>query len=534
MPANKGARVRTPATQVQNSAPANGLEIGQTQHSGAGPGTPVPQPQDEEFVHQMTPADQLARDASGRPRAAAQGIAGQQAAGNAGLNSLQNQILGSTTPGNSVAQNLAKAGPVGSAYPINAPLSQSGVRPVSGVPNAPAGAMPTGVYNRPAPNALAAGVGQGSIDEVDAALTGYDPRFNVPGNVQRGALPGTGTTGALPGTVQGGALPGNAQMGALPGATDRGLQTSALDRVLGFNANTASLAEAQLADAGQMNLSNSLAMARSARGGPAAQAQALRMAQAEGAATMSQQARDLAMLRAKEEDTAKARELEALGLGGELSSSIRGSDVLERQQNVGAITDALNADVTQRGQTVQSLDNALNAGVTQRGQTIESLMNERNAGVTERGQTVSSLDNALNAGVTQRGQTIDANQSMSRNELDALLGRSGLAQSERQAGVQERGQTLDAVLGTENTKVARDQIAASSLTDAEKTEAQVLIARAQLGYQLTPEEQVRTSVMMQKMINEGNDPTALQYIFGGVQAAASTAQAAAAVGGAGA
>lgn len=412
------------------------------------------------------------------------------------------------------------------------------------------------------------GVGSRGIAQVDAALTGYNPNFPIqgggtmaaaPGTQSLGALPGTGSMGPLPGTVSGGALPGTerlgalpgtVQQGALPGATDRNLQLGTLDRILGYNPETASRAEALLGDATQNNLSSSLALARSARGGPAAVAQAMRGAQAEGAATMSQSARDLAALRAQEEDTAKGRELSALGLGNEAATGIRASDVGERGQNVEASTAALNAGVAQRGQTVtaqsaelqalaqqrgqtvESLMNELNAATTQRGQTIGAQETERNAGVSERGQTIEGQVANLNAGVNQRGQTIeqqvaernagvsergqtlDAQEAQKRAELDAILGRSGLAQSERNASVTERGQTLDATMQAEQIKTARDTIAASSLTDAEKIASTELLGKVQAGYMPTQAEKIELMRLADKL----GEPSLFQSVMGGLQA----------------
>jgi hypothetical protein len=386
-----------------------------------------------------------------------------------------------------------------------------------------------------------------------AAAPGQVSMGALPGREAIQPLPGTGKLGALPGTVRQGALPGQVNMGALPGQTDRSLQTAALDRVLGYDANTASKAEAQLADAQQMNLSNSLALARSARGGPAAQAQALRGAQAEGAATMSQSARDLATLRAQEEDTAKARELQALGLGGQLSGDIRTGDIGERGQNVGALETALNAGTTQRGQTIGAITADQASQASQRGQTIEALLGERNAGVSERGQTigaqtaalnagvsqrgqdVGALEAALNAGVTQRGQTVEqqiaernagvtergqtttAGTAANQQQLDAILGRGQLAQTERNAGVTERGQNINAMTAQEQMSVQRDIAASTNLTDQERIAATTAIARAQMGYQLTPQEQID----LENARIKAGEPSGLQQLSAGIQSVTS-------------
>lgn len=410
-----------------------------------------------------------------------------------------------------------------------------------------------------------------SIGTVAGSLNNFRPApaapptgamASAPGQVSMGALPGreaiqplpgTGRMGALPGTVGQGALPGTVSMGTLPGQTDRSLQTAALDRVLGFDANTASKAEAQLADAQQMNLSNSLALARSARGGPAAQAQALRAAQGEGAATMSQTSRDLATLRAQEEDTAKSRELQALGLGGQLSGDIRTGDIGERGQNVGALEASLAAGTAQRGQTIGAVTADQASLASQRGQTIDALLGERNAGVAERGQTVGAqtaalnagvsqrgqdvgaLEAALTAGVTQRGQTVEqqiaertagvaergqtttAGTAANQQKLDAILGTGQLAQTERNAGVTERGQNINAMTSQEQIAAQRDIANNSNLTEQQKIAANTAIQKAALGYQLTPAEQIA----LENARIKAGQPSGLQKLAAGAQAVGS-------------
>lgn len=407
------------------------------------------------FVADMSPADKLVMAASGHPTAVAQGIQGVQNAGNAAaqgnLDAFNATLM--AQPGQSPVQALHGAGPVGNTGFANmAPATTvhaTGAPMLGGKPAAPV----QGLYAQPGQTPLSAGQGQGALDQAGAALGAYTGQF---------AVPGTGQMGAAPGTVH---------LGALPGATDRSLQASQLDRVLGFNPATASAAEAQLQAAGVTNLGQSLALARSARGGPAAQAAALRQAQGEGAATMSQQARDMALLRAKEEDTAKERELTALGLGNDVTGAMR------------------TADVTERGNDVAATVAELNAGSQQRGQDTDRAVAERNAGVTERGQTAT------------------ANAAMSRDKLDALLGVQQGAVVGRQAAVNERGQTIDATtgmaLGTEGIQQARDAVSAGALTSAEQTEANILITQAELGYQLTPEQQT-TLLRLKDKLSETN------------------------------
>lgn len=391
-------------------------QIGQTRHDTEGPGNPIAQPAEGQEKLEADPNDQLVLNTFGtregpgsHPMQTAQQIAARQTAANKQLDAL----TGAITAGPAMAQQTA-------APAVRPPaVSGIGARQVSGLPAGPAISAPVGQFpGAPVPagapgGALAIGAGQRSIDEVDAALAGLNPN-----------------AAAVAGTA-------------------RAPQLTALDRMLGFDPSTSSAAQAQLADATQANLSNSLALARSARGGPGAQAAAMRRAQAEGAATMSQQARDLATLRAQEEDTRKGRELQALGLGGELAGQLRGADI------------------------------------------------------------------------TERGQDLSTSQANAQRALDATIARGGLAQSERQAGVAERAQTIQGALGAANIQQQRDALAASSLSDAEKLEAQILMTQASLGYQLTPEQQMKLAKMQAK----AGEPTTGQYILGGIQAGASLADA---------
>lgn len=426
------------------------------------------------FVADMSPADKLVMQGSGQATAVAQGIQGMNTAGNTALTGLQGQLA--ATPGQTPIQNLQNAPATNPALYTagalqgRAPVAATGAPTLGGK----AAQLPQGLYTQPGLTPLSAGQGQAGLDAVDARLAGYDPNFAVP----TAGVPGAGANVV--------------HLGALPGATDRTLQTSQLDRVLGYNPATASAAEAQLQNAGVTNLGQSLALARSARGGPAAQAQAMRNAQAEGAATMSQQARDMAVLRAKEEDTAKERELTALGLGNDVTGAIRSSDVTERGNDVAA-------------QVAE-----LNAGSTQRGQTLEQQNAERAAGVTE------------------RGQTLTANQAMSKAQLDALIAQQQGAISGRNAAVTERGQTLQTDLGAEGIKQARDAVTASSLTEAEKTEAQIIMTQAQLGYDLTPEQQA-TMLKLRDKLSETNSSASPfeQFVNKWVKPAVETVQPAA-------
>lgn len=178
-----------------------------------------------------------------------------------------------------------------------------------------------------------------------------------------------------------------------PNPADRNLQLSELERIQQFMSGPRagrdvmgevdqflatphgpSAAELELKQAQDDSMSDALSLARGVRGGAGATNRALRVAMAENAATQSSGARDLALLRAKEEEARRAETLNALGLkgnlagglddgtlralglGGELASNVRGQGVQERGQTLqagtGLLSDVLGSSTNVAGTAI--------------------------------------------------------------------------------------------------------------------------------------------------------------------------------------
>ncbi len=128
-----------------------------------------------------------------------------------------------------------------------------------------------------------------------------------------------------------------------------------------------SAAELQLKQGAQGNMSDALALARSGRARDAGSlARNLNVAQAQNAATGVDTARDTAALRAKETTDAKAQQLQALGLKGNLAQGLD-QGTLSALGLQGDLSNQMrNANVTERGQSLgfDQAQNATGAGLT--------------------------------------------------------------------------------------------------------------------------------------------------------------------------
>lgn len=168
----------------------------------------------------------------------------------------------------------------------------------------------------------------------------------------------------------------------MPGVdpTDKALQLSELDRIRqfqnqpqrqedvisqlqGFLGQPAgpSAAEQQLTRAQDQSMSDALSLARSARGGPGAQARAMRVAQAENAATQATAGRDVAELRAKEEAARRGESLQALNQMGGLAGGIDANTLQALGLSSGAASDIRGQGLEARGQDVTGRGQTLNA-----------------------------------------------------------------------------------------------------------------------------------------------------------------------------
>lgn len=128
-----------------------------------------------------------------------------------------------------------------------------------------------------------------------------------------------------------------------------------------------SQAEQMLGQAADMSAADALSLARSGRGGPGAQARAMRGAQAQQAATGVDTASSLAQLRAGEEQADLQRQLQAAGLGAQLSGGIDQS-VLAGLGQQGALAQGVDQGALQALAQATGVDvSQLQAGLQQYG-----------------------------------------------------------------------------------------------------------------------------------------------------------------------
>lgn len=156
-----------------------------------------------------------------------------------------------------------------------------------------------------------------------------------------------------------------------PNPADRDLQMTELERIQQFlngpreqrnvlsdvdaflaQPQGPSAAEIQLTQAQDDAMSDALSLARSARGGAGAVNRAMRVAQAENAANQATGARDLALLRAKEEEANRAQILQGLGLKGELAGGLDANTLTALGLGSQTAGDIRGQGLTERGQTL--------------------------------------------------------------------------------------------------------------------------------------------------------------------------------------
>jgi hypothetical protein len=316
-----------------------------------------------------------------------------------------------------------------------------------------------------------------------AGRLGAAPSVGQVGNIQNAAGPG-GITGQL----------------GQQGATNAD-QAGMLGRLNSFldAGNGPSMAEAQLQQAQAGNMADLIGAARSGRGGAGAQAQALRGAMSEGSAIMSDTAGQLATLRAQEEDMLKNRQLNAIGLGGDMATAQRGQDLSFRGQNLQGLQGDQATALGARGQDIQTA--MANQGTQT---TLEQLRAQTALGA--RGQNLSALQGdqgtaaqmslgQLQANLGARGQDLSALQG----DQSTALGREGLAaqtalsgrgqdlsllQGNQATALGARGQDVQRELGLQNVNLGmRGQDASVLTADADRNlAAQQLELNAGLGY----------------------------------------------------
>lgn len=320
-----------------------------------------------------------------------------------------------------------------------------------------------GAVNTNTASQLGAAYQVGGVGNVAGRL-GSAPQVGQVGNV---------STGSAPQAVTG-------QLGNL-GLNNQN-QASFIDRTNQFldRPDGPSVAESQLQSAQADNMANLIGAARSGRGGAGDQAQALRDAMSAGSGIMSETAGQMATLRANEEDMRRNRELNAIGLGGQMSQAQRGQDLSFRGQDLQALQGDQSTSLGARGQDLnaslanQSTQLGLEQlrgqlGISARGQDLSALQGDQSTAlglqdigartaVTQRGQNLSALQGDQGAQLGVRGQNLGASTA----NLDAALGARGqdVQQQLGLAGVnaQLRGQDLSAFTNDADRQLAAQEL----------------------------------------------------------------------------
>jgi len=270
------------------------------------------------------------------------------------------------------------------------------------------------------------------------------------------------------------------QMGAAPGDVAGRLgnmgqanagQQNFLSRIEGFldAPEGPSVAEAQLRQAQADNMGNLLGAARSGRGGAGAQAQALRGAISEGAALSSDTAGQMATLRAQEQDMRQGRNLQAMGLGSDLSTAQRAGDLSFRGQDLSALQGDQSTSLGARG---QDLSAAQGNQSTQLG--LQQLSAQTALGA--RGQDLSALQGDQGAYTQMAG--INAQTALGARGQDL-----GALQSDQSTSLGARGQDLEGNIAYRGQDVqTRDQDRQALTDDANRSVAtNELNLRRELG-----------------------------------------------------
>lgn len=472
------AAIGTPSeANLAQATPQNAAQI------AASRGMPVPPPGGERLT-----AAQQAAIASNTPPTVQEQMGSARATG-AGFLGLANNVMGQT------GQQATSLFGQGQNYGVSAPQITTGgtySTSPSGQPmqGAPTQGLATGPGGAPLPGGSSLPGGGGGPHMVPGANPNGTYQMGgqgsgVPSNMQGGGagMQGggqpapqpafqVGSRGAGPSMVDPGSLSGvqnianqlgagpsvnrgnvgMVQTGDAPGAVAGQLgsmgQSSAdqqgmLGRVNSFldAPDGPSVAQAQLQQSQAGNMADLMGAARSGRGGAGSQAQALRGAISAGSAVMSDTAGQAATLRAQEADMLKNRQLNAIGLGGQMATAARGQDISYRGQDLSALQGDQSTALGARGQDLQG--SIANQGA-QLG--LEQLSGQLALGA--RGQDLSALQSDQGAQLGTRGQ-----------DLSALQGNQGTQLASRGQDVMARGQDLSALQGDQNAQLAAQQLA---------------------------------------------------------------------------
>ncbi len=247
--------------------------------------------------------------------------------------------------------------------------------------------------------------------------------------------------------------------------------TSGIDALNSFANGPAgpSAAEAQLRMQADKDKRTALALARSARGGPAATALALRRAQAENSATAAETRGQAGVLRAQEAATARGQNLSALTSAGGLQqqSSVTDLNALTAGSGLNLQGQIAAGNLNLQGQT-----NATQAELAGSGQNLSAQQASATAGITGAtnasqqqlegsAQNLQGVQTAGSLAQNTRGQDIQVAQSNLQSALQTMQLNDQQSQFYTQLGEQARQAGIQAQQQAQATGASIDQANAS-------------------------------------------------------------------------
>lgn len=260
-----------------------------------------------------------------------------------------------------------------------------------------------------------------------------------------------------------------------------------------------SAAQALLQSQSDKDIRAQIAIARSARGGPAAIAAAQRQAQSEGAAIAAETRGQASALSAQETDTFKQRQLTALGQAGQLGLSASGQKLQAMQASGQLITDQ-NAQQLQAkvaaGQLLSQADQQKLSAYQSATQALtaqdQQVLSANTAAAQARAQADATKQTALaNAAqvklqgsqINQQGAVAASNAQLaaSGQQLQALSLQGQISDSIRTADVNVLKSNLDASLQQANLNDTQVRAFAQMQEDARQANQNAQLQAAQLG-----------------------------------------------------
>lgn len=345
----------------------------------------------------------------------------------------------------------------------------------TGAQNA-ANAMGQRAYNRQDANAVQA---QQMAGRLNLSLQNQGARAAALGAQQGGALASQG--GALMG--QSGQYGQQATQSYGMQASDRAQQLQSLDALRSYSQQGPgpSAAEAQLQQASDASMAQSVALARSGRGA-GDNAAAMRNAQFQNAATMQQTGGQMANLRAQEAATWRAQQLQALGAAQEGAGAMRGQDVSAMGAAAGAQGQmaGIGANLAQAGAGTTMQGAQLQQGYSQAGTQAALQGAQLGQGYAQLGQGAEQAYAQLGAQQGEAYNQLGAQQGLAYNQLgsqeqqaytqqanDAALKYAALGQQAGQFGESGRQSVLGAQLQSDTARTT-NQVSNATQYDIEQ------------------------------------------------------------------